>query len=61
MPKGSQLKDSGKLGRGMTTLPHFLAGGGEMGCAHAGEVMDRYATRAALPLAGERQTAFFRP
>src|SRR5258708_16161854 len=31
MPKRSQLKDSGKLGPGMTTLHHFLAGGGEMG------------------------------
>ena len=31
MPKGSQLKDSGKLGRGMMALPHFLAGGGEIG------------------------------
>jgi PAS domain S-box-containing protein len=31
MPKGSQLKNSDKLGRGMTALPHFLAGGGEIG------------------------------
>ena len=31
MPKRSQLNDSGKVGRGMTTLPHFLADGGEMG------------------------------
>src|SRR6266404_1360204 len=31
MPKGSQLNDSGKLGRGMMALPRFLAGGGEIG------------------------------
>src|SRR6266849_10272724 len=31
MPKESQLKDSGKLGRGVMALPHFLAGGGEIG------------------------------
>jgi hypothetical protein len=31
MPNGSQLKDSGNLGRGMMPLPHFLAGGGEIG------------------------------
>ena len=31
MPKQSQLKDSGKLGPGMTTLPHFLAGDGSIG------------------------------
>src|SRR5258707_10020825 len=31
MPKESQLKDSGKLGRGVMALTHFLAGGGEIG------------------------------
>jgi PAS domain S-box-containing protein len=31
MLKGSQLKDSGNLGHGMMALPHFLAGGGEIG------------------------------
>jgi len=31
MPTESQLKDSGKLGRGVMALTHFLAGGGEIG------------------------------
>src|SRR5262245_3683586 len=31
MPKGSQMMDADKLGRDGMALPHFLAGGGEMG------------------------------